>query len=192
MTEIVSKISSLQKPCVKTEIEIGLNIADKLIDILSERGDGIGLSANQIGLLDSVCVLALPDEESDAIWVRKFINPEITSLKYPVVFKGEGCLSFPGENLTTLRYLECEVVDSLRPKGITLTGIEAICIQHETDHLNGVTMFDRKFNICKPNDRCPCRSGKKFKRCCIKVLMETSKSGEVFRTVSQKEGIENE
>ena len=53
--------------------------------------------------------------------------------------------------------------------------LEAICVQHEIDHLNGLTIHDRE-NKTKPmvsqkkvgrNDPCPCGSGKKFKKCCI-------------------------
>jgi len=54
--------------------------------------------------------------------------------------------------------------------------LEAICVQHEIDHLNGITIHDRE-NKSKPiisekkigrNDPCPCGSGKKYKKCCLK------------------------
>ena len=53
--------------------------------------------------------------------------------------------------------------------------LETICVQHEIDHLNGLTIFDREDKpqpiISKKavgrNEPCPCGSGKKFKKCCI-------------------------
>jgi uncharacterized protein YecA (UPF0149 family) len=51
--------------------------------------------------------------------------------------------------------------------------LEAICVQHEIDHLNGMTIHDRKIVTTirvekKPgrNEPCPCQSGKKYKKCC--------------------------
>ena len=52
--------------------------------------------------------------------------------------------------------------------------LESICVQHEIDHLNGVTINDRKFittivnnNKVGRNDPCHCGSGKKHKKCCM-------------------------
>ena len=52
--------------------------------------------------------------------------------------------------------------------------LESICIQHEIDHLNGLTIADRE-NKPQPivsekvgrNEPCSCGSGKKYKKCCI-------------------------
>ncbi len=51
--------------------------------------------------------------------------------------------------------------------------LEAVCIQHEIDHLNGMTIHDRKIATTiraekKPgrNEPCTCGSGKKYKKCC--------------------------
>ena len=53
--------------------------------------------------------------------------------------------------------------------------LESVCIQHEIDHLNGKTIQDREDKL-KPvqsgksvgrNDKCPCESGKKYKKCCL-------------------------
>ena len=53
--------------------------------------------------------------------------------------------------------------------------LESICVQHEIDHLNGLTIMDRE-NKPQPimsekvgrNEPCPCGSGKKYKKCCMR------------------------
>ncbi len=55
--------------------------------------------------------------------------------------------------------------------------LECIAVQHEVDHLEGILMFDREWEYkpvkvgkkVKPNEKCPCGSGKKYKKCCGKV-----------------------
>lgn len=173
MTKIVSKRTELIKPCEDVDIDEGLELADKLLDILDERKDGIGLAANQIGIQKKVCVTFVPQGEDGAILARRFINPEVVSLSEPVIFEGEGCLSFGDQRVKTLRYLSCTVVDSLNPDGLELEGLEAICAQHEIDHLHGVTMFERRYKSQGPNAKCPCGSGNKFKKCCNKKLSGT-------------------
>ena len=52
--------------------------------------------------------------------------------------------------------------------------LESICVQHEIDHLNGITIHDRKRETTVKvekkvgrNDPCSCGSGKKYKKCCL-------------------------
>ena len=53
--------------------------------------------------------------------------------------------------------------------------LESVCVQHEIDHLNGMRILDRAQELTirrdKPkigrNEKCPCGSGKKYKKCCI-------------------------
>ena len=56
-----------------------------------------------------------------------------------------------------------------------LRTLEAVCVQHEIDHLNGIVCMDRKVNITivadkkiGRNEPCPCESGKKYKKCCLR------------------------
>jgi len=50
------------------------------------------------------------------------------------------------------------------------TGLEAVMVQHEIDHMNGMLCFDRghknKDKVGR-NSLCPCGSGEKYKKCCI-------------------------
>ena len=70
-------------------------------------------------------------------------NPKIIEKEDPIKF-GELCLSIPGLTILTRRYnsIVWENGDGQR---YSADGIEAICIQHEIDHMNGKTILDRKW-----------------------------------------------
>jgi len=166
---IITDDSKLHEPCQEVSIDIGFKIIDELeSELLKSATRGIGLAANQIGIPKKVCILRIPQFNlgEEIVIGYNLINPIIISKKYPMKVKNEGCLSYPGQSLETLRYYEIVVQDSLEPHGRLLTDWAAICCQHEVDHLNGITMHDRKLNRIGMNDKCPCGSGMKFKKCC--------------------------
>lgn len=98
---------------------------------------GIGLAAPQMG--ESVRVIII-----DAGGLKtEILNPVITQRKLGKVRSTEGCLSYPGAKVTVLRdkMIVVEGFDmSWRPIKFKLRGIAAMCVQHEIDHLNGVTI----------------------------------------------------
>jgi peptide deformylase len=118
-----------------------------LIDDMAETmyaAPGVGLAAPQIGepvrlfLVD----IAGEDEPSD---LRVFINPEILERRGTQTWE-EGCLSFPGvsEDIERAEYVR------VRARGrdggvfeLEATGLLAVAIQHEFDHLEGTLLVDR-------------------------------------------------
>lgn len=98
---------------------------------------GIGLAANQVGLLDRVIII-------DVNGLRQvFINPIITKKFGGTAMSREGCLSFPGVIVKKLRYKRITVEgfdQDWNPIVFKLKGLNAYCVQHEIDHLNGVTI----------------------------------------------------
>jgi len=169
--QITTNPVDLRKPCLPCEtIEEGLEICDQLSQALTDSLVlGIGLAANQIGIQKRVCLLRVPETDSQGFRYTvelKLINPKVSGLQRPVIFNQEGCLSFPGKTVRTLRYTRCVVIDDLEPEGRELIGMRAICAQHETSHLDSQTMFDVIFDDIKPNASCPCGSGERFKKCC--------------------------
>jgi peptide deformylase len=101
------------------------------------ENEGIGLAANQIGILKCI-IIVLVDETPVAM-----INPEIVEFSNQLVMMNEGCLSIPGE------YLDIERPESIKVKYRDLkgkphiesySGLTSRIIQHEIDHLYGVTM----------------------------------------------------
>jgi peptide deformylase len=144
IVEDIKLLKTVCEPC--TSVEEGKEIAEKLFLALSVSESGIGLAANQIGINKRVCVIT-------ASRPITLINPEIVSSFGKIMFD-EGCLSFPEQTVRTLRSTNILVkADNLN--GPVNYGtkdlnnfeklLECICIQHEIDHLDGITMFDREF-----------------------------------------------
>ena len=164
------------QPCLS--VEEGLEIIAKLSDALTASPTlGVGLAANQIGIQKRVCLLRIPEIDSQGFQYNVefgLINPKIIKLENPVRFKREGCLSFPGQWVETLRYTKCIVIDDLEPAGRTFIGMRAIVAQHEIDHTLGKTMYHSLLENVRANRQCPCGSIKNFRECC-KIIMKEMK-----------------
>ena len=130
-------LSKVCKPC-GSKIE-GIRIGNKLLEVLAEVGDGVGLAANQVGIDSAVCVVKVKEP-------IVLINPKIVG-KFGKSFFQEGCLSFKGDYVLTERWTDIVVVDDNHPNqsffSFEKNALECVCVQHEIDHLNGITMFDR-------------------------------------------------
>lgn len=106
--------------------------------------EGVGLAANQIGVLKRIFVIDIAgeDEPSD---LKVFINPEILETDGTQTFS-EGCLSFPGarEDIKRAESVRVRALDANgEPFELHATGLLAVAIQHENDHINGVLMIDK-------------------------------------------------
>jgi len=101
---------------------------------------GVGLAANQVGSLQKVCVIQLPEWEEAIV----LINPEITEAEGEVELE-EGCLSLPGYRGITLRSEKVKVKAlGLDGKAVRIQteGLFSQALQHEIDHLNGILYID--------------------------------------------------
>ena len=142
--------------------------AVKMINTMYD-GAGIGLAANQVGLLNRMFVMDLPEgswvhgPEKDGILTieagyksgerdealirdpRAFINPEIIWKSDQRSVYEEGCLSIPGQYGEVIRPAQVRVKFQ-DVQGETheelFDGLESHCVQHEIDHLNGVLFID--------------------------------------------------
>ena len=153
----------INKPLKKVSVEEGMKIATELFEIHNQRKDGIGLAANQVGIDAQVAVVNVREP-------LVLINPEYISQEVEIPYY-EGCLSFKGKGVNTKRFRDViikteqseshwyfsgvehiiegkgsweEQVES-KKQDTELRLLESICVQHEIDHLNGVTINDRKF-----------------------------------------------
>lgn len=102
---------------------------------------GIGLAANQIGLLKRVFAIHLKDQVPFCMF-----NPEVVDCSSEELPAEEGCLSFPDLWLSVKRpqTITAKYLDrSGKECTIELTGIDARCFLHELDHLNGVCFTDK-------------------------------------------------
>ncbi|MGX7825566.1 peptide deformylase [Actinokineospora sp. 24-640] len=111
---------------------------------------GVGLAANQIGIDLRVFVYDCPDDEGTR-HVGHVVNPRLTTTDVPEGMPDpdddlEGCLSVPGEAFPTGRAAWAKVtgqdVDG-NPVEVEGTGFFARCLQHETDHLDGLLYLNR-------------------------------------------------
>jgi len=110
-----------------------------MVQLMIESG-GIGLAANQVGLLKRVFAIHLKDQVPFCMF-----NPYILWGDNNLAQGQEGCLSFPDLFLNIPRHktISAGYVDRHNNKRIIeLTGIDARCFQHELDHLNGVCFID--------------------------------------------------
>ena len=108
---------------------------------------GVGLAANQIGTGLRVFVYDCPGSAGDH-QAGHVVNPvlRIPSGLAPLVSEAEGCLSVPGQHAEVSRPAVATVTGldwRGRPVAVTGTGLLARCLQHETDHLDGVVYLDR-------------------------------------------------
>ena len=153
----------INKKLKEVTVEEGMAIATELFQILNKRGDGIGLAANQVGIDAQVAVVNVREP-------LVLINPKIVKKENEIDYY-EGCLSYPGKGVRTKRYETIEVKTEQVEGSWIFTGVdtgetgtgswedkekskndkdmrllEAVCVQHEIDHLNGVVCMDRKVN----------------------------------------------
>lgn len=115
-----------------------------LRNALNKSDNGVGISANQLGINESISIIRVKKEII-------LVNPEIIEHSEETFSFHEGCLSFPNTYVQTRRYKRV-VVKSDNNEDMEFVyrdfdeqnNLELACVQHEIDHLNGVTMFDRK------------------------------------------------
>ncbi len=109
---------------------------------------GVGLAATQIGVDLAVFVYDCPDAD-DVYHSGVVCNPVVTLPEGDdrrLVADDEGCLSLPGgyQPLARPDFAVCTGVDVAgNPVRVEGTGTLARCLQHETDHLNGIVFGDR-------------------------------------------------
>ncbi len=114
-------------------------LADSMLSLMREH-NAIGLAATQIGHSRRIFVMCISGR------TRLCFNPEITESSTVLADYDEGCLSFLGDQCTITRpdWVRVRYQD---PSGAvtedTLVGLEARCFQHELDHLDGITMWQR-------------------------------------------------
>lgn len=119
----------------------------KLIDDMIETmyaAPGVGLAANQVGVLRQVIVIDVSSRE-EHVPLIVLVNPEIVYTEGESVIE-EGCLSLPGYT-TVLKRAERVKVKGLdrngEPVEIESNGLLSRVLQHEIDHLNGILLVDR-------------------------------------------------
>lgn len=153
LTVVIAPNPILEKPMplvaeINTEIKIHIqDMIDTFLDL-----KGYGLAANQLGIPYRMFVMNVWEDNSltddpDPInpELLFFVNPEIIKMSSETAFFDESCFSVPDFSISvkrpveiTLKYLDKNGVEHVRE----FKGLQARCIQHEIDHLNGKTVLE--------------------------------------------------
>lgn len=118
-------------------------LAQDMLETMEDAG-GVGLAANQIGVTKRIFVFDCSHYQHGLRGA--IINPEWEAVGEETQLGPEGCLSIPGISQPTERFNTVRLTgfDPLgRPVSMLASGLMARCIQHETDHLDGVLFLKR-------------------------------------------------
>jgi peptide deformylase len=160
---------SLREKC--KEVQLPLNeehqkLIDDMLDYLlltqdptfrakhPEAREGVGLAAPQVGKQLRMLVISYADYDENGEIAGKteyqLVNPKITttSVRKAYIDGGEGCLSVDEAHQGhVIRHFKIvvEAYEAKRKEKVTITarGYDAIVLQHEIDHLDGVLYYDR-------------------------------------------------
>lgn len=117
-------------------------LAEKMTDIMLEN-KGLGLAGPQAGVPLRIFIISLDATREN---VRVYINPTVTPTSDELQPTDEGCLSVPGVYTKIRRYKKCKVT-ATDLDGSKFTeeaeGLYARALQHEYDHLEGLTIVNR-------------------------------------------------
>lgn len=130
---------------INTEIK---SIVENMCEILKHTEHGVGLAANQIGILLRIIIVKRNDI------VLPLINPAIIS-KNGKVETVESCLSVPGKFGIVIRSKNIQITGTtLENKKIIIAAHDndAVVFQHEIDHLNGKLYFDKAKRMIDESD----------------------------------------
>ena len=119
-------------------------IAKKMRDIMN-KAPGVGLAANQIGILKKIVTVSFVDQNTKNQIEYSLFNPNIISYSKEKVVMEEGCLSLPNQ-FAEIERSEKITLEYLDEKNLLVKkqaeGIEARILQHEIDHLSGKLFVD--------------------------------------------------
>ena len=129
------RLHQLAKPVQAVDARIQRLVADMLETMYEAKG--IGLAATQVDVHEQLIVIDVSDERDQPLVL---INPELLWHSDAVHLNEEGCLSVPGiyDGVERFDAIQVKALDANNVwQTIDATGLLAVCIQHEMDHLRG-------------------------------------------------------
>ena len=134
---------------LQTKAEPVREVTEKIAQFMDDmvetmyKSQGIGLAAPQVGLSRRILTMDVPESEG-GVGLVQMANPEIIASSGTILWE-EGCLSFPGISAQVKRAEQVTVQGLGRdgsPFELQLSGLGAVCMQHEVDHLDGINFVD--------------------------------------------------
>lgn len=122
-------------------------LVEKMTDLMIKQR-GVGFAAPQAGVSLRLFIISLDGSREN---VKVYINPTITPIG-DLVSTEEGCLSVPGVYTKIRRYKKCRVTATdLNGNEFTEEGegLYARALQHENDHIDGMTIVNRMGQTAK-------------------------------------------
>ena len=128
--------------------ETTVAVVQDLVDTMIDAGHSVGVAAPQIGVLRRVVVVDVSKSKlgkENNHGLLEMVNPEIIEKSGSTTMR-EGCMSVPDYtgNVTRPDHIVVEFADRTgQLRVIEASGFEAVAIQHELDHLDGLLFLDR-------------------------------------------------
>ncbi len=135
-----SRLRTVAKPVTEVDDSIR-QLIDDMLETMYEA-PGIGLAATQVNVHKRVLVIDLSEQQDEPL---VFINPELEILDGEQEPRQEGCLSIPGiyDDVSRIDRVRVSALDRNGESfEMEASGLLAICLQHEVDHLNGKLFID--------------------------------------------------
>ena len=121
-----------------------IKLANKMMEVM-KKAPGIGLAANQVGILKQIVTINFEDKENNKQKNYVLFNPSIINYSKETIVMEEGCLSLPDQyaDVERPKKITIEYIDKNK-KLITreVDGFEARILQDEIDHLYGKLFVD--------------------------------------------------
>jgi peptide deformylase len=123
-------------------------VVQDLVDTMLDAGHSVGVAAPQIGVLQRVMVVDVSSSKlgrDNNHGLLEMVNPEIIERSGSKMMR-EGCMSVPDYtgNVTRAEHIVIEFTNrNGQLRVIEANGFEAVAIQHELDHLDGLLFLDR-------------------------------------------------
>ena len=121
-----------------------IKIANNMMEIM-KKAPGIGLAANQVGILKQIVTINFEDKENNKKANYILFNPSIINYSKETIVMEEGCLSLPEQyaDIERPKKINIEYINENK-QSITreVDGYEARILQHEIDHLSGKLFVD--------------------------------------------------
>ena len=121
-----------------------IKIANNMMEIM-KKAPGIGLAANQVGILKQIVTINFEDKENNKKANYILFNPSIIHYSKETIVMEEGCLSLPEQyaDIERPKKITIEYIDENKQSIIReVDGYEARILQHEIDHLSGKLFVD--------------------------------------------------
>jgi len=128
--------------------ETVVEVIQDLVDTMLDSGHSVGVAATQIGVLCRAVVVDVSKSKlgkDNNHGLLEMVNPEIIDKSGSKMMR-EGCMSVPDYtgNVTRAENIVVEFIDRRgQLRVIEASGFEAVAIQHEVDHLDGLLFLDR-------------------------------------------------